>query len=239
MGVSTHAVRVKCRQWERIVLNLFAKWVAASLIAMALLIGLVSSAFAAQSQEGPAEAVNTIVPPNGKQGNVRGVILAVAVELEVNVGEVIDDLNSGLTLAEIIEDNDGSVRKVVGALVDRQRDKLQWAVDEDLMSRRQMRDRLKQLKTGYTNLMHSEHLADLDKLEYLMEAQKRQRAITVIVLIRGVSQALDLESADIIAEMRDGSTLVEIIEDNDSTVEEVVDFMVEQARSGLLKQFCK
>ena len=215
-------------------MNLFAKSVAASFIAMALLIGLVSSAFAAQSEGSPQEAVITIVPPNGKQGNVRGVILAVAVELDVNVAVVIDDLNDCLTLAEIIEDNDGSVRKVVGALVDRQRDRLQWAVDEDLMSRRDMRDRLKQLKKGYTNLMHSEHLADLDKLEYLIEAQKRQRAVTVIFLIRGVSQALDIESAGVVTEMRDGSTLVEIIEDNDCSVEDVVDFMLEQARSGLL-----
>jgi len=35
----------------------------------------------------------------------------------------------------------------------------------------------------YANLIYSEKLADLDKLEYLIEAQKRQRAITVIVQI--------------------------------------------------------
>ena len=47
--------------------------------------------------------------------------------------------------------------------------------------------------------MHSENLADLDKLEYLIEAPKRQRAITGIVLIRGLSDALDLDPDDIVS----------------------------------------
>ena len=77
---------------------------------------------------------------HGKQCTVRGVILAAAVELEVNVAEVIDYLNHGYTSAEIIRDNDGSVTKVVGTLVVQQPDRLQWAVHEDLMSRHQIRD---------------------------------------------------------------------------------------------------
>jgi len=44
-----------------------------------------------------------------------------------------------------------------------------------------------------------------------------------------VSDALGLDPDDIMSEMRDGSTLVEIIEVNDSMVEVVVHFTVEQA----------
>ena len=62
-------------------MNWFAKSAAVILIVVALLIGLGSSAFAFQSYDGPREAVNKIDPPNGKQCNVRGVILAAADEL--------------------------------------------------------------------------------------------------------------------------------------------------------------
>ena len=139
-------------------------------------------------------------------------------------------------MADIIEDRDTSVKDVVGALVDRQREGLQWAVDEDLISRRQMRDRLKQLKKGYTMLKNSEHLANLDKLEYLIEAKKKHAASNFRSLIRGVAGALELEVSDVIAELRNGSSLVEIIEDNNSTAEKVVDSMVDKVRDRLLEQ---
>jgi hypothetical protein len=55
-------------------------------------------------------------------------------------------------------------------------------------------------------------------------------------LVRGVADALGLEVSEVAAQLREGKTLAQIIEDNGSTAEEVVDAMLEDIRARLLER---
>ena len=55
-------------------------------------------------------------------------------------------------------------------------------------------------------------------------------------IVQGVAEALGLEVSEVVAQLRASNTLAQIIEDNGSTAEEVVDAVLEDIRARLLER---
>jgi hypothetical protein len=197
--------------------------------------GLIAGAAFAATSLGSSGESHQISRPLGDhyQGikGIRGIIQEVSDALGLEVSEVIAQLREGNTLAQIIEDNGSTIETVLESLVAEQREKLQEAVNEGLITQEEMDERLARTKERYTRALNSERLSRLAE-----RASRFHRAANHRFLVRGVADALGLEAAEVAAQLREGKTLAQIIEDNGSTAEAVVDAMVEDLRAGLLER---
>jgi CRP-like cAMP-binding protein len=120
---------------------------------------------------------------------------------------------------------------VLEALLAEQRQRLQEAVDEGRIIQEQMDERLARLEERYTRALNSERLARV-----VEQVSHFRSVINHRFLVRGVADALGLEVSEVAAQLREGKTLAQIIEDNGSTAEEVVDAMLEDIRARLLER---
>jgi hypothetical protein len=96
-------------------------------------------------------------------------------------------------------------------------------------------ERLAQIEERYTRALNSEQLGRLAERGSPFRFGGKWRA-NHHGLVRGVADALGLEVSDVVAQLREGKTLAQIIEDNGSTAEAVVDAVVEDILARLLEQ---
>jgi hypothetical protein len=207
------------------------KLVMVPVLVLQLAIGLTAGVAAATSLDS-AEASHQMSRSKGEhhQG-IRGVFRGVANALELEVSEVVAQLREGKTLPQIIEEHGSTVEAVVEDLTAEQRERLQEAVNEGRITQEEMDERLARLQERYTRVLNSERLGRLTDRASHWRSVAHQRS-----LVRGVADALGLEVSEVAAQLREGKTLAQIIEDNGSTAEEVVDAMLEDIRARLLER---
>jgi 2C-methyl-D-erythritol 2,4-cyclodiphosphate synthase len=162
---------------------------------------------------------------------IKGLIREVSEVLNLEASEVAAQLREGNTLAQIIEEHGSTVEAVVEDLTAEQRERLQEAVNEGRITQEEMDERLARLEERYTRVLNSERLGRLAERASHWRFAAHQRS-----LVRGVADVLGLEVSEVAAQLREGKTLAQVIEDNGSTAEEVVDAMVEDIRARLLER---
>ena len=157
-----------------------------------------------------------------QSGKVRQVIQVVSEALGMEVQDVVALMKEGKTLAQIITDNEGNVNSIVDTLVDRLREGLQEKVDSGDITQEQMDQRMANAEERITALLNGER-----------PAGGVHRYGKVRQVIQVVSEALGMEVQDVVALMKEGKTLAQIITDNEGNVNSIVDTLVDRLREGL------
>ena len=157
-----------------------------------------------------------------RYGKVRQVIQVVSEALGMEVQDVVALMKEGKTLAQIITDNQGNVDAIVATLVDRLREGLQEKVDSGDITQEQLDQRMANAEERITALLNGERPAG--------GAHRYGKVRQVIQL---VSDALGMEAQDVVALMKEGKTLAQIITDNEGDVDAIVDTLVDRLREGL------
>jgi ribosome maturation factor RimP len=217
-----------------------AKLVLVPVLVLLLTVGLtagVTLATTALASSGESHQISRFSGGDYHRGirGVRGIIREVAEALDLEVSEVVAQLREGKTLAQIIQDNGSTTEAVLEDLLAEQRERLQEAVDEGRITQEQMDERLARLEERYTRALNNEQLGRLAERGSHFRFGGKWRA-KHHGLVRGVADALGLEVSEVVVQLREGKTLNQIIEDNGSTAEEVVDGMLEDIRARLLER---
>ncbi len=136
--------------------------------------------------------------------------------------DVVALMKEGKTLAQIISGNQGNVDVIVATLVDRLREGLQEKVDSGDITQEQMDQRMANAEERITALLNGER-----------PAGGAHRYGKVRQVIQVVSEALGMEVQDVVALMKEGKTLAQIITDNQGNVDAIVATLVDRLREGL------
>ena len=178
----------------------------------------------ANAEERITALLNGERPAGGahRYGKVRQVIQVVSDALGMEVQDVVALMKEGKTLAQIITDNQGDVDAIVATLVDRLREGLQEKVDSGDITQEQMDQRMANAEERIAALLNGERPAG--------GAHRYGKVRQVIQL---VSDALGMEAQDVVALMKEGKTLAQIITDNEGDVDAIVDTLVDRLREGL------
>lgn len=205
-------------------------------LVLLLAVGLTAGATVANAALAPSGESHQISRSPGDDYHwgirgIRGVIRGVAEALNLEMSEVVAQLREGKTLSQIIQDNGSDVEAVLEDLLAEHQERLQEAVDVGRITQEQMDERLARLEEWYTRALNSERLAHVVERVSHFRSLVNHRA-----LVRGVADALGLEVSEVVAQLREGKTLAQIIEDNGSTAEEVVDAMLEDIQVKLLER---
>ncbi len=146
-------------------------------------------------------------------GLIRAVIQATSAETGLQPSQILAQLApDGATLADVIVANGGSVDAVVSTAVTNATERANEAVANNTITQDQADRILENLEQVITDGVNGE-------LSLISDANPRdgiERALAV-----AVTELTELEASDIIQQVRDGSTLADIITDNGSTVEDV------------------
>ena len=148
-------------------------------------------------------------------------VQVVAQEFGLEVTDVVAQLQEGSTLAQIIEANSGTVEQIVDTFLQGPREKLQQAVDSDRITQEQMDQLLARLEEQITHLISNPVPPGL--LDHQRPPQ--HRGISPVRQLRHLVQ--------VVAQLREGSTLAQIIEANGGTVEQIVDTFLQGPREKL------
>ncbi len=157
-----------------------------------------------------------------QSGKVRQVIQVVSEALDMEVQDVVALMKEGKTLAQIITDNQGNVDAIVATLVDRLREGLQEKVDSGDITQEQMDQRMANAEERITALLNGER-----------PAGGAHRYGKVRQVIQVVSEALGMDVQDVVALMKEGKTLAQIISDKEGNVDAIVATLVDRLREGL------
>ena len=157
-----------------------------------------------------------------QSGKVRQVIQVVADTLGMEAQDVVALLKEGKTLVQIITDNEGDVDAIVDTLVDRFREKLQEKVDSGDITQEQMNQRMAQAEERINAMLNGER-----------PAGGGQQSGKVRQVIQVVADTLGMEAQDVVALLKEGKTLVQIITDNEGDVDAIVDTLVDRLRERL------
>ena len=157
-----------------------------------------------------------------RYGKVRQLIQVVSEALGMEVQDVVALMKEGKTLAQIITDNQGNVDAIVATLVDRLREGLQEKVDSGDITQEQLDQRMANAEERITALLNGKR-----------PAGGAHRYGKVRQVIQVVSDALGMEVQDVVALMKEGKTLAQIITDNQGDVDAIVATLVDRLREGL------
>jgi len=152
--------------------------------------------------------------PNRGEGRPRmqaaqSLIEATAAETDLEAREIMQQLRDGSTLADIITANGGSVETVVASAVADATDRINAAVAEGRLTQEEADERLASLEATFTEAVNSE-LPERDGRpgEYLLARGLAQQ----------VAEATGLEMREIVAQIRRGVTIADILTANDVDV---------------------
>lgn len=197
------------------------------------MLALFTGAVSAQDDGGVDPNVPAQNGPHNRPGvrdNIaRGVIAEVIDQLGLTQEDVIAQLQDGVTLAEIIEANGGSVDDIVAAVMADITERVNENADERLA---QLEEHLTAILNGETPFPRPDR-----PVRPNIGAAGRQ-------LIDIISTETGLEAQDIISQVRDGATLAEVIEANGGSVDHVTqtaltnisEHLAEQVTAGNLTQ---
>lgn len=147
-------------------------------------------------------------------GIIREVLQATAAETGLEINEIVAELASdNATLADVIEANGGSVDVVVAATVASATERINQALDSGNITQEQADKLLENL---------DQFVIDGINGDLPIQENGRPRLAAQRPLITAVTESTGMDTRSIAQEIRDGKTLIEVIEENGSTGEDVV-----------------
>ncbi len=153
----------------------------------------------------------------GPRDNGRNFLQQIIEELGLDTDEVRAQLADGATVGEILEASGNSVDAVIGTVITEATERLSALVTEGTITQAQMDERLANMETRLGELMT--RTFDGSNRPDRPNRDNSPRGARQLVQI--VAEATGLEATDIVAQVRDGATLAEVIEANGGSVEAV------------------
>ena len=166
------------------------------------------------------------------------IIGALAEQLGIEPQELLQQLQEGQTLADIIVAQGSSVEAVIEVLSVQLQSKLEQAVADGKITTEQAEQLLASFQARATNLIES---ADLAKILRQGAGQKRgqrghdgaPRNLGPRQIIGCIATLLGIEPQELLQQLREGQTLADIIVAQDSSVEAVIEALSLQLQSKL------
>ena len=158
----------------------------------------------------------------GPRDNIaRGIIAEVVEQLGLTAEEVTAQLRDGATLAEIIEANGGNVDEIVASVMAQITERITEGTE----------DRLAQVEEQLTAILNGDITpprGDRPDRPNIVEAGRQ--------VIDIVATETGLDAQDILAQVREGVTLAEVIETNDGSVDNVMQTALTNISERLAEQ---
>lgn len=161
-------------------------------------------------------------PTRIQQQGIWAVIDIISTETGLEPREIILQLQEGLTLGEIVENNGGDVQSVIDQSVTSLTEAINAAVAEGRVTQERADRLLSNLPDVVTRSMNGELFPNRLDTGPMRRASER-------ILLRATSTETGLRPAQILQQMIQGGTLAEIIIANGGSVENVVNDAVETA----------
>jgi hypothetical protein len=213
------------------------KAVAAVVLVSLLALGL--SAASAQGQRGGQP----------RPGDGLGGVLALVVEQTgLDAAEIMQQLNDGSTLAQVIEANGGDVQAVIAAAVDAAAERVNQAVETGRITAEVAAARLALIEAQVTDAVNGAFdplLGGLrDRFQDRMERGRGMQDWGVRGQMMGVhadiialaAEQTGLDASSILGQLADGETLGDILRANDVDMNAFVDAAVAQAEAHMTEQ---
>jgi hypothetical protein len=160
-------------------------------------------------------------PPPGRPRPIQALIEIVSEETGLEPREIAAQAREGMSLADIITANDGSVEVVIDAAVSEATEQINAALAEGRISQEQADNRLANLEDNITRALNGERFPN--------RGEGRPRMQAAQALIEAATIETGLEAHDLMQQMHDGSALADIITANGGNVENVVANAVAEA----------
>lgn len=149
-----------------------------------------------------------------RNGLIREVLSAASAETGLDVNDIVSQLApDGATLADVIVANGGSVDAVVDAALTSATERINQAVENNTITQEQSDQVLANLEQLITDGINGE-------LPFMGDSRPLGGIERALVI--AVTEATEMEPAEIMQAVRDGSTLADIIGESGSTVDDVV-----------------
>jgi hypothetical protein len=186
-----------------------------TIAAMLIMMGVVGAQDATATPSPSMSTVGAVTP-------IRTVIEAIADETGLDQREITRQLAEGMTLADIIQTNNGDVQTVIDQSVT----KITAEVNHALVDGKISKDRANQLLTNLKDLVTKSINGDL--FPNKLDSSAVRRATERILL-----QATQLPPSEILKQLRSGKTLADIIAANGVIVDSVVNAAVTKATADI------
>lgn len=151
---------------------------------------------------------------------IRQAIQILSEETGLSGQEILAQLQEGMTLADIIIANGGSVDSVIASAVAAVNERVQQALENGNITQEQADNMLANIEQLITDAVNGD--LPLPSVGHRGPSVDALREAAGRNLISAVTEATGLEARDIIQQMRDGSTLAEVITANGGDVDAVV-----------------
>jgi hypothetical protein len=164
------------------------------------------------------DALNGTMPegrfPNRGEGRPRmqgaqALIEAAVAETGLEAGDIMEQLRDGVTLADITTANGGTIEVVIASAVADATERINNAVAEGRLTQEEADERLAALETTFTDAVNS---------QFPGHDGRPGARLLAHGLARQVAEATGLEMSDIVAQIRGGATVAEILTANDVDV---------------------
>jgi hypothetical protein len=157
----------------------------------------------------------TVEPLLGRSGPLRSFINIVAAETGLEPRDILIQLRDGLTLADIITTNGGDVDQVIASSLVQLTEQINQAVADGKLTRERADNLVTNLEAIVTRSINGGLFPN--RLEQGIMGRASQG-----ILIQAAADATDIRVPQILAQLRSGSTLADIITANGATIETVV-----------------
>ncbi len=167
---------------------------------------------------GAANAQETTAPERIGRQLAREVIQIVADETGLDPQDILAQLRDDMTLADIIAGNGGDVDAVIDAAVAAMREQINTAVADGKIAQARADRLLSNLEDIVTRGINGDLLPRRDGRPLL----NRARSAAARNLIDTVADATGLSAPEVVRQVRQGSTLAEIVEANGGSTDAVI-----------------
>lgn len=150
----------------------------------------------------------------GREGSLRDVLQTVIEEAGLDARDVMVQLRSGSTLAEIVESNGGDVQAVIDAAVASATERLNQAVENGRITQEQADRLLEELEVAVENAVHGEPPLRPTVRGLVRNGER--------ILAEAVAEAAGLDISELPPLLREGATLAEIAEANGGDVDAII-----------------
>jgi uncharacterized protein (DUF433 family) len=192
------------------------------LTTIATLLAVIGVVGAQDATATPAPTTSTV----GAVTPIRTVIQIVADQTGLKAGDITRQLSQGMTLADIIQANNGNVQMVIDQSVTKITAQINQAVASGNMTQDRANQLLANLKDEVTKGINGDLFPN--QLDGVAVRRASER-----ILLQATADATKLSPADILQQLGAGKTLADIITANNATVESVVNAAVTKATADI------
>jgi hypothetical protein len=189
---------------------------------LALFIVGISAVGAQEGPGGPGGGGRPERPEGPRNGPVRQIVDIVSDATGLDPADVAEQLRDGATLADIITTSGGDVEAVINEVVTTLTDDINQAVTDGRMTQERADQMLTNLEDTVTRAVNGELFPNRLDRGPVENAYGR-------ILVQAAADATGLDASDIRQQLRDGSTLADVISANGGDVDAVVSSAVTAA----------